>query len=326
MKYSNTIKLILLLFLIVTLLFTAAPIFASKSKAEQYYSQGESYAAEGSWDLAADAYAQAVKEYSKYKDAQDKLATAKVQACSMLIKKGDESQGRESFEEALALYKKALFYNPTSVEAKSRLDTLSQSMVARYYNLGRNYENQNQLPEALAEYEKAYAYNPSYQDLADRYTRVKTKLQGNVPLRAILFFINRSSQLGMETPLIQSLQTELVQKSASGKFAMIDYRKVQSVMDEQARGLSDTLDDSLAMDLGRILGAGQVVVGEIISEGKKSNKFKITVRVLKVPQGDAVKEIRISRNFNGKEMADFQKEIPDLAHDLAEKITKDGWF
>jgi tetratricopeptide (TPR) repeat protein len=326
MKYSNTYRTGLLLFLIVTLLFTAAPIFASKSKAEQSYNQGESYAAEGRWDLAADAYAQAVKEYSKYKDAQSKLATAKVQACSMLIRLAETAKTEEKFEEALALYKKALSYNPTSVEAKSGLDNLSQDMVVRYYNLGRNYENQNKLAEALKQYEKAYAYNPNYQDLADRYTRVKTELQGNVPLRAILFFVNRSSQSGIETPLIQSLQAELIQKSTSGKFAMVDYRKVQAVMDEQAKGLGDNLNDSLAMDLGRVLGAGQVVIGEITSEGKNSNKFMITARVLKVPQGDLVKEIKISHSFNSKEMADFQKEIPELAKDLADKITKDGWF
>lgn len=326
MKYFKFFKIVFILFLIITLLYSAVPIFASKSKAGQYYDQAESYATEGRWDLAADAYAEAAREYSKYKDVQSKLAQAKLQACTMLIQLGDDAKNKENFEEALASYKKAIFYNPTSVEAKTRLDNLSQDMVVRYYNLGRNYENQNQLPEALREYEKGYAYNPNYQDLADRYTRIKSKLQGDIPLRAILFFVNRSSQLGMETPLIQSLQAELVKISVSGKFAMIDYRKVQAVIEEQAAGLGDNLNDSLAIDLGRVLGAGQVVIGEIVSEGKKSNKFRITARVLSIPQGDVIKEVKISHNFNGKEMADFQKEIPELAKDLANKITHDGWF
>ncbi|HBE80101.1 MAG TPA: hypothetical protein DDW65_20310 [Firmicutes bacterium] len=327
MKYFKTLKIRLLLFLIITLLlFTATPSFASKGKAEQYYNQAESYAAEGRWDLAADAYAQASKEYPKYKDVQNKLSDAKLQTCSMLMQMGDDSKAKEKYEEALALYKKALYYNPTSVEAKSRLDNLSQDMVARYYNLGRTYESQNQFDSAYQAYGKAYAYNPNYQDVTDRYTRIRAQLNGNIPLQAVLFFVNRSSQLGMETPLIQSLQSDLVQKSASGKFAMIDYRKVQAVINEQAKGLSDSLNDGLAMDLGRILGADQVVVGEIVSEGQKSNKFRITARVLKVPQGDVLKEIKISHSFNGKEMADFQREVPELADDLANKIVKDGWF
>jgi tetratricopeptide (TPR) repeat protein len=326
MKYLPSLKTGLLLFIAVSLLLTAAPVFASKGKAQQFYEQAKTYAEEGRWDLAADAYGQAAKEYPKYKDVQQKLVGAKVQACTMLVQMGDESKSKEKYEEALAFYKKALFYNPTSVEAKSQLDKLSQDMVARYYNLGRTYESQNQLESALDAYEKAYAYNPNYQDLADRYTRVKVQLQGNIPLRAVLFFINRSTQLGIETPLIQALQSELVAKSASGKFAMVDYKKVQQVINEQAKGLSDTLNDSLAMDLGRILGAGQVVVGEIVSEGSKSNKFKITARVLKVPGGEVIKEIKISESFNGKEMEDFQNQIPELANDLAEKITKEGWF
>jgi tetratricopeptide (TPR) repeat protein len=326
MKHSKIFQSKFLVFLVVTFLLAPAPIFASKGKAQQFYDQAESYASEGRWDLAADAYNQAVKEYPKYKDVQDKLATAKIEACSMLTQMGDDSKSKEKYEEALALYKKALSYNPTSVEAKSRLDNLSQDMVARYYNLGRTYENENQLDSALEAYEKAYIYNPNYQDLADRYTRVKAKLQGNIPLRAILFFVNRSSQLGMETPMIQSLQTELASKSTSKKFAMVDYKKVQAVINEQAKGLSDSLNDSLAMDLGRILGASEVVVGEIVSEGKKSNKFIITARVLKVSSGDVVKEIKISPSFNDKEMADFQNQIPGLAKDLADKIVKEGWF
>ncbi len=326
MKCFKSFKIGLLILIVISLLLTSAPIFASKGKAQQFYDKAETYASEGRWDLAADAYGQAAKEYPKYKDVQDKLATAKVQACSMLVQMGDDSKSKEKYEEALALYKKALFYNPTSVEAKSRLGNLSQDMVSRYYNLGRTYESENQLESALTAYEKAYTYSPGYQDLADRYTKIKAKLQGNIPLRAVLFFVNRSSQLGIETPLIQSLQAELVSKSASGKFAMVDYKKVQEVINEQAKGLSDSLNDGLAMDLGRILGAGQVVVGEIVSEGSKSNKFKITARVLKVPGGEVIKEIKLSEGFNGKEMADFQNQIPELAKDLADKITKEGWF
>ena len=326
MKCFKSFKIGLLILIVISLLLTSAPIFASKGKAQQFYDQAETYASEGRWDLAADAYGQAAKEFPKYKDVQDKLATAKVQACSMLVQMGDDSKSKEKYEEALALYKKALFYNPTSVEAKSRLGNLSQDMVSRYYNLGRTYESENQLESALTAYEKAYTYSPGYQDLADRYIRIKAKLQGNIPLRAVLFFVNRSSQLGIETPLIQSLQAELVAKSASGKFAMVDYKKVQEVINEQAKGLSDSLNDGLAMDLGRILGAGQVVVGEIVSEGSKSNKFKITARVLKVPGGEVIKEIKLSEGFNGKEMADFQNQIPELAKDLADKITKEGWF
>lgn len=326
-QIKKNFYLLLIGLLVITLVLTTGSIFASKSKAQQFYSQGESFAAEGRWDLAADAYAQAVKEYAKYKDVQTKLENARQQASTMLIHMGDEVKNKEKFEEALALYKKALLYNPASVDAKSKLDNLSQDMVARYYNLGRTYESQNQLQNALKEYEKAYSYNPNYQDVTDRYTRIKAKLQGNIPLRAILFFVNRCSQLGMETPLIQSLQSNLINKAKeSGKFSMIDYRKVQTVMEEQAQGLGDNLNESLAMDLGRILGANEVIIGEIVSEGKNSNKFKINAKVLKVPQGALVKEVKISHKFSGKEMADFQKEIPDLAEDLADKLTDYGLF
>lgn len=316
----NKMKYWIIPFLLLTVLASFNFVLASKSKAEQFYNQGETYSTEGRWDLAADAFAQAAKEYPKYQDVQSKLENARNQAAGMLIQLGDEAKTKEKYNEALAFYRKALVYKPNSVEGRSKYDGLSQEMVAKYYTLGRTYESQNRLEDSFKEYEKAYMINPNYQDVTDRYSRIKAKLTGGIPARAILFFINRSSQPGIETPLIQRLQAELVQLSTSKKYTMIDNRKVQAIMDEQAAGLGDNLNDSLAMDLGRLLGADQVITGEITSEGKKSNKFKISARILSVPQAKVVRAVKMADRFSDRELANFLNEVPELAKDLAKKL------
>jgi tetratricopeptide (TPR) repeat protein len=309
-------KNVIVLCLVVAILLSAGSVLASKNKAKEFYDKGEAFASEGNWDKAADAFDKAQEEYAKYKDVAAKLQNARIQAAAMLITMGDDAKSKEKFDDALACYQKALKYQPASVEAKDRYNNLSQDMVSKYYNRGRTYESQNLWKDAFTEYEKAYAINPDYQDLADYYNRAKAKLQGNVPMRALLFIVNRSDQLGIENQLIQDLQDELSRLGPSKKFCMIDYRKVQKVMDEQAGSLGDKLNDGLAMDIGRILDADQVVVGNIVSDNK--DKVKITVRILKVPSQDLVKEAKITQGFSKKK--ELNPELLKLAKELAKKL------
>jgi len=299
--------------LIITVLISSASVLASKAKAKEFYQQGENYASEGRWDLAADFYAKATKEDKKYKDVQSKLENARVQACNMLIQMGDDARSKEKFDEAIALYQRALTYQPTSIEAKSRADNLNQEMVAKYYNRGRTYESQNLWQEAIKEYEKANAINPNFEDLADYYGRAKAKLQGNVPVRALLFMINRSSQPGLDGQLIQALQNQLNSLAPSKRYFMVDQRKVQAVMSEQAEALGDKLNESLAMDMGRLLDADQVIIGEILPDGK--NKVKINAKILKVPSQNLVSDAKVSLDLD-----ELKKDLPKEAKSLAKKL------
>ena len=316
MKKLNSILIIGLIF---SLLVGSTTSFASKSKAAKFYNQAETYANEGRWDFAADNYASAVKEHEKYKDAKEKLANAKVQACSMLMRMGDEAKAKEKFDEAVALYQRALTYQPTSAEAKAKIDNLSQEMVSVYYTRGKNYESQRLWKEAIKEYEKAYAIKPDYQDLKDHYQMVKARLAGNMPIGAVLFFVNSSSHSGLDTAIIQALNTELSAKY-SQDITLVDYRKVQNVVAEQAGALGETLNDKLAMDLGRLLGANQVIVGEITAEDKNPNKLKVTAKLMKVPQGEVIEDTK--ENFKFDDQAEMTKKLPELTKDLAKKLIR----
>jgi tetratricopeptide (TPR) repeat protein len=234
----------------------------------------------------------------------------------MLIQIGDEAKTQEKFEEAVTDYQKALRYKPNSSEAKSRIDNLGQEIVVANYNHGRNYETQNRLNEALHEYEKAYNIDPSYQDLKDRYQRIKAKIQGNLPACAVLFFRNYSDQLGVEDAFIQALNTE-VAITGKDKLAVIDYRKVQAVLKEQANALGDNLSTSVALDIGRILGADQIIIGDINLKGKK-DRIEIVAKIYKVNQADRLKEEKTKIKFDSD--VELQREILKAAQKLAKKI------
>ncbi|HEX3043909.1 MAG TPA: tetratricopeptide repeat protein [Bacillota bacterium] len=299
-------------------------IVVTNSKAGRAYREGERYAAAGNWDLAVKAYETAAKIKKNYQDVQAKLKLAKEQAAAMFTKFGDQARLQEQYEEAIACYQSALGYLPDSTEIKAKLDSLAIDMVSIYYRRGRTFETQNRWKEALAEYEKAYKINPAYEDLSERYNTARAAAAGNLPIRALLYLVNRSTVAGLENSLLTALQTEL-ETTGRGRFAMIDREKVRAVINEQAPGLSDSFNDNLAMDLGRILGASEVLVGEIKSvSGSGKIKVELSMRILKVPGKDVVKEIsNFEYTFGNKvTLADLPQAMPELAQELAKRLVK----
>jgi tetratricopeptide (TPR) repeat protein len=255
---------------------------------------------------------------------QAKLKFAKEQAAAMFMKLGDQARVSEQFEEALAMYQKALGFQPDSTEIKAKLDSLGLDMVSVYYRRGRTFETQNRWKEAFAEYEKAYTINPGYEDLTERYNMAKAAVAGNLPIRALLYLMNRSTVPGLENSLLMALQTEL-ETTGRGRFVMIDREKVRAVINEQAPGLSDSFNDNLAMDLGRILGANEVLVGEIKSvSGSGRIRVELAVKILKVPGKGVVKAIDdFDYTFGSKvTLADLPQAMPELAQELAKRLIK----
>jgi len=295
---------------------------ARNSKAGRFYRQGEDYAAQGRWDLAADAFAEAAKINPKYRDVQSKLAHARQQAEKMLIALGDDAREKEKLEDALVYYQKALKYQPDSVLARARLEDLGRQMVAVYYRRGQIYETQNRWEEALREYEQAYRIDPQYEDLRDRYLRAKARVEGGQTLLGVLYFLNYSGYAGLDTSLLQAVQDELATDGAD-RYVLLDYRRVQMIISEQAEALGERFDDSLAMDIGRLLGADAVLTGEIGAITRQGGRLRIqvTAKILEVPGAKVLKEVEFTHTFSRETtMENLPLAMPGLAQELVKKI------
>lgn len=298
--------------------------FQKQGKMEKYYNLGDKYARQGAWAKAADAYAKCAKISSDYKNVKQKLTHAKKKATEMYIKKGDQAKAQEQYEEAVSFYQKGLKYSPTSLEVKNKLDKLKQRLVEVHYRRGHTFEVQNEWQQAFNEYKKAYNYNPDYKDLANRYYRAKAKINGNLPLLGVLFFINHTNQPGLEKPLINALQTQL-EGTVSDEFYLIAHQKVQKVMNEQAGALSDTMDKGLAVDLGRILGANQTLIGDITSVSVDDDRvqMKATVKIVNVKTGKIDRKIKHSYRFSEDvSLNNLSEAMPKFAKGLAKKIAE----
>ncbi len=293
-------------------------------RAEKFYQQGERLAAAGDWEEAVRAYTQAWKIKPNYKEVATKLMAAKEQAGAMLLRLGDEARREERLEAAEEYYRKALEYMPASTIARQRLDQLAQELALVYYRRGLSYEAVNRWPEALREFEKAYLLAPQRTKVADHYQRAKTKVNPDLPLIAILYFLNNTAVPGMEDLLARELQTCMVAE-ADGKYVMLDYNRVQAVVNEQAAALSERLDEKLAIDLGRLLGVDEVIIGSL-DPAVAQNRLKIivTAQRLEVPSGRIKREIKgLTYTFpKGMTGNDWWHYLPEIATKLAKGLRK----
>ena len=285
---------------------------------------GDAFATEGRWDLAVQSYLEATGLKPRSKDLAGKLENAKLEAARMFLRKGDKARGAEQFEAAEEFYQQALQHNPASTEARQRLTELSMELVGVYLRRGLSYETVNRWPEALREYEKAYLLAPDNAEVANRYQIARARARSGLPLKAILFFVNRTGTPGVENLLTHELQLQL-RAQARGAYAVLDQGKVDSILKEQAAALSSTFDEALAVDLGRILDVDEVIIGSIDAvEVKKRTQVQITAKILLVPSGRLVKEVKaFTYTFPaGINPDNWFPAFPGLAAELAKRLNQ----
>ncbi len=294
----------------------------NRYQASSYYDEARSYAQRGEWDRAVEAFETALDYRSGHADARERLEEARREAVTMFINEGDELRAEERYEEALAKYQKALDYNPDSMRARSAVDEMAQELVEVHYRRGYQYETQNRWEEALAEYEKAYHYNVEYEDLDDRFHRAKARVHDeDLPVRALFFMINRTDISNIERPFLNYLQDHMM-GIADPDFFMLSRAQIQEVMDEQAEALAYERDADQAAELGRIMGADEVVIGEITEVYSSLGRLHLDVEleIIDTETEETAEEIEYAHNFG---WGVSEAEIPDRLREVATSLVEE---
>jgi hypothetical protein len=137
-----------------------------------------------------------------------------------------------------------------------------------------------------------------------------------------LFFLNHTTTAGVEDSLVRELQRQM-QAAADGKYVMLDYTRTQAVLTEQAAALGGDLDENLALDLGRILGVDEVIIGAIHSfEVRNRVRIQVSAKRLQIDSGRVSKEVKpFTYTFaRGTTAANWRDEMPKLAAELVKRL------
>ncbi|MCK8828565.1 hypothetical protein MWH25_12610 [Natroniella acetigena] len=292
-----------------------------RSKAGDLYDQAQAYANRGEWGQAVEVYEAALEYVDDYEDTNSRLEEARVKAEAMYVELGDEAKEAERFEEARRYYQLALRYHPTSFRAQNKLDQMEQDLVAVHYRRGHSFEVQGNWEEAYLEYQEAYNVDSNYQDLADRYHRAQAQVEGDIPLRALVFVLNRTGQPGLERTFINALQSRLEGK-ITDEFYMIDRKNVQQIMNEQGQALSDNRDRTFGLDIANLVGAQEIIMGQLINFDADSDQvtLEFELEIIDVAENSVIQEIEYEYEFaEGIGANEITRYMDRLAEELVEE-------
>jgi TolB-like protein len=158
-------------------------------------------------------------------------------------------------------------YNADLRQAKDDLLKNQNLAAEQHYQLGQGLLKQNNIEKnkmAAKEFKKAMSYVSDYKDASSMYDQAK-KLA--IKRLAIIPFENKSgkNQYGsINETITDKIISELSNDPSAMEFIEIITRdQLQQVMQEQNLGQSGVINENTAMQVGKVLGVSEIIVGQI---------------------------------------------------------------
>jgi len=152
-------------------------------------------------------------------------------------------------------------------QAKEELLKNRESAAEAHYQKGQELLKQNNLEQnklAAKEFKKALVYSPDYKNSSSLYDEARKLAIKRI---AIIPLENKSGkgQYGAvnETITDEIISTLLNTPSAVEFVEIITRDQLQQVLNEQNLGSSGIINESTAMQVGKILGVSEIIVGQI---------------------------------------------------------------
>jgi TolB-like protein len=109
---------------------------------------------------------------------------------------------------------------------------------------------------------------------------------------AVLDFESIGSEDYLGKAVAEIMRTELV---GTDRFRVVERAQIKQALTEQTLQLSGTIDTESAVQLGKLLGADQIIVGSVVKIG---SAYTINSRMIDVKTGEA----RLGRNVTGNDL------------------------
>lgn len=179
-------------------------------------------------------------------------------------------------------------------QAKNELNKNKELAAEQHYqsgvNLSKNMDNENS-KSAAKEFTQALSFVPNYKDASTLYEQARKLGTKRV---AIIPFENKSgkNKYGAIGEMItDQIITDLLKNPSAMEFLEIISRdQLQQIIQEQKLGLSGIINENTAIEVGKILGVDELVIGQITqissSETPVTHKVKKNEKTIYAKEGD----------------------------------------
>ncbi len=295
--YLNTQKIILILFFLVSQIFTSCAQLTSAGRAEKSYEKGQ-------YDIAVRYAVEALRKNPTKKKAQtvilpaynaalnmyeDKILQLKIETSNFqgegTVRKREEIV--KTYEKLISLQKEVKtlppitpkrassplkfefkdYYTPL-MEARNSLSAGKEDAAELHYQKGltlmEDEENIALNKEAAKEFKRAQTFVSGYKDTEKKYQMAK---KAGTTRIAIFPFENKSGRHGFGA--VGEMQSDLLiaaivnSEKASEFIQVISRDELDKVLREQKLNDLGVIDDNSLVEVGKILGVHEIITGKI---------------------------------------------------------------
>lgn len=223
-----------------------------------YYNNANQYFMVGDYLRAIDAFKNVYTIAGNYMDTKNRLWQAHIRV-------GDQSLGRQEYQEAINYYQASLQYTDDPMQT-------NQNIAEAYYQWGDNFSRNENYREATEKFELSLSVVPNYRD-AER--KRQSNYEKAIKRVAIMSFRNST---GYGPQYGNLLTEELINNcvKANLKYASFMTRShLDQILEEHKLAMAGLVDATKASEIGKLEGIHYFVTGNVtqISEQTGPSSF-----------------------------------------------------
>ena len=193
-----------------------------------------------------------------------------------------------------------------TTDYSSKMDPAIQMAAETHYNEGMTLSSSNDLKikkQAAKEFKMALGFVSEYRDASQKYEKMR---QAAILRMAIMPFEDKTGtrrKYGSVSEVIMDdvVSSILSDNSATEFLELVSRERLEEVIEEQALSQSGIIDESMAVEVGKILGVNEILSGKItqiiVSPGETTRdvhqeKSKVVIRREKYVDDEGKEKVR----------------------------------
>ena len=155
-----------------------------------------------------------------------------------------------------------------TTDYSSQIDTAKQMAAETHYEEGVTLSSSDDLKikkQAAKEFKMALGFVSEYRDASEKYEKMR---QAAILRMAIMPFEDKTETWRKYSPVSEVIMDDVISyilrdDSATEFLELVSRERLQQVMQEQALSQSGIIDESMAVEVGKILGVNEILSGKI---------------------------------------------------------------
>ena len=271
---------------------------------------GEQYFAVKEWDKVIVELEAVLKLRQDYPEVEARLKEAKIEKIEPDYILGTDFENKRMWENAIFQYQKVAAVLPDYEDVRIRLRRVTDRGADEHYQKATVYEGAGMWGNAAVEFIRVLKLVPGFAEGEDKLNLMEDNLKKTSTFFiAIPTFQNSSSESEIGGALASDLSRNIISKRPVG-LGVVERENLEKVLEEQKLSLGGFVDPLKIKELGKLVSADAVLLGNVIffsvedkelSKEYRSKDYKDPTRKVKNPQFESTKRASetVSQGLSG---------------------------